>query len=53
MNLIKQSLHMHGYALYIWPAYGFVFGLLITNLLNTWWRGKRTRAELRAWLKSS
>ncbi|MDP3561013.1 MAG: heme exporter protein CcmD [Legionellaceae bacterium] len=44
---------MHGYALYIWPAYGIVTTVLIANLIGIVLRGKRTRAMLRTWLSRS
>jgi len=48
MNALMSWFEMHGYAMYIWPAYGLVFGVLITNLVISYRRGRRTRLALRA-----
>lgn len=53
MSDVTQWFEMHGYAMYIWPAYGLVFGVLIANLVSIRWRGKRTRHILRTWLGRS
>ncbi len=53
MSELRQWVEMHGYAVYVWPAYGLVFGVLMSNLLSILWRGKRTRHTLRTWLGRS
>lgn len=40
--------HMHGYAGYLWPAYGLVSLVLTGNLIVSLWRIKRLRSRLRS-----
>ncbi|MDP3704404.1 MAG: heme exporter protein CcmD [Legionellaceae bacterium] len=53
MSELMPWFAMHGYAVYVWPAYGLVFGVLIINVVSIRWRGKRTRQNLRTWLNRS
>lgn len=41
---------MHGYAAYIWPSYGLVFGVLIANALQAYRRARQVRQLLQQWL---
>lgn len=41
---------MHGYAAYIWPAYGVVFFALTMNLVLIKRQRRRTRKILQQWL---
>lgn len=50
MNFL-HSFSMGGYAHFVWPAYGFVFFVLVLNLLGTKWQGKRIRYQLKDWFK--
>ena len=45
-----SKLLMHGYALYVWPAYGLVFGVLIYNVVRARWRSKQIGRLLVQWL---
>lgn len=48
MTAIANWFHMHGYAMYLWPAYGLVTFVLAGNLIRSVWQGKRTRSQLRS-----
>lgn len=52
MSVLLHWFAMNGYAIYIWPAYGLVFFVLVTNLLSIKWQRLRTRKLLRQWFKS-
>ncbi|HBI21771.1 MAG TPA: heme exporter protein CcmD [Legionella sp.] len=41
---------MNGYAAYIWPAYGVVFGVLTMNLVLIKRQRNRLRKRLEQWL---
>lgn len=43
MNEFIAWVSMHGYAHYVWPAYGLVFGVLITNVWRIRWHGRKIR----------
>ncbi|HVT62648.1 MAG TPA: heme exporter protein CcmD [Legionellaceae bacterium] len=45
-----NKLLMHGYAIYIWPAYTLVFGVLAYNVLRARWRSKQICRSLLQWL---
>ena len=53
MNAIMTWLAMHGYGLYLWPAYGLVAGVLGLNA----WLVRRlrlsTRRRLQRWMQAS
>jgi heme exporter protein D len=40
MPAIQEFLHMGGYALYVWPAYGLTFIVLVFNVIIPLWREK-------------
>ena len=42
---------MHGYAAYIWPAYGLVFAVLVGNVVAIRRRSERIRHVLHAFVK--
>ena len=44
---------MSGYAIYIWPAYGLVFFVLMMNLFFIKRQGLRARNVLRQWFNQS
>lgn len=43
---LAAFLHMGGYALYVWSAYGVTALVLLANVLGPWLRGRRVREEL-------
>jgi heme exporter protein D len=51
MNQFMQWLAMGGYSLYIWPAYGLVCVVLVTNLLAIKLQRERILKKLQRWLK--
>ncbi len=51
MRLLTQWFGMHGYAPYIWSAYGLVFCALIANMVSARWRYRCARHQLRLKLK--
>lgn len=51
MNELIHWFGMHGYSIYIWPAYGLVLGVLCVNALIVKWQGRRIRKELLLWFK--
>ena len=51
MTQFLDWLAMGGYSHYVWPAYGFVFSVLGIKLLAILWQGRRTRHQLKMWLK--
>lgn len=46
-----NGLAMGKYAMYIWPAYGLVIGVLAMLLVDIKWQQKRTRRKLQQWFK--
>lgn len=52
MNQFMHWLSMGGYAAYIWPAYGLVSLVLISNLLSIKAQRVRVRKQLLKWFKS-
>lgn len=44
---------MNGYSIYVWPAYGLVFLVLMMNVLSIKWQSSRTLRLLRHWFKQS
>ena len=51
MNQFFNWLAMGGYSLYVWPAYGIVFAVLLMNLFSMKWKKKLTRQKLQQWFK--
>ncbi len=51
MSGFLQWFSMHGYSMYIWPAYGLVFFVLTMNAFSVKWQGKRVRKFLQHWFK--
>lgn len=51
MNQLLQWLAMGGYAIYVWPAYGLVFVVMIMYLFGIKWQAKRARKLLQLWIK--
>lgn len=51
MTALLDWFAMHGYAMYIWPAYGIVFVVLSINLVSIKWQSIRTRKSLLQWFK--
>jgi len=51
MNTLLNSLDMGGYALYVWSAYGLVFGALLMTTLSSVYQGKLLQKRLRRWLR--
>jgi heme exporter protein D len=51
MSEILDLLKMGGYSTYVWPAYGLVVTVLISNLLNIKWQRKRTYKKLEQYFK--
>lgn len=51
MNPFFEWLSMGGYSLYVWPAYGLVFGVLALNFLGIKRQKVRTRQKLQRWFK--
>ncbi len=51
MSQFMQWLAMGGYAIYIWPAYGLVCVVLVTNIVSIKWQHTRTRNRLQRWYK--
>ena len=51
MSVFLHWFAMNGYSIYIWPAYGLVFFVLIGNLLSIKWQRLRTRNVLKKWFK--
>lgn len=51
MNQFFDWLAMGGYSMYVWPAYGLVFAVLVMNLLSIKWQKKHTRKKLQQWFK--
>jgi heme exporter protein D len=49
MTQFMHWLMMGGYSIYVWPAYGVVFTLLVANLLGIKWQKKRTRKKIQQW----
>ncbi|PJD90713.1 MAG: heme exporter protein CcmD [Legionella sp.] len=47
-----NKLLMHGYGLYVWPAYAMVLGALAYNGLRARWRSKQVFRHLIQWLYS-
>lgn len=45
-----NKLLMHGYGLYVWPAYALVLGALAYNVLRARWRSKQVCQRLLQWL---
>ncbi|MCR9191644.1 MAG: heme exporter protein CcmD [Gammaproteobacteria bacterium] len=41
---------MHGYGLYVWPAYVLVFGVFVFNVTRARARSKQVRRILNQWL---
>ncbi len=48
MMTISNWFHMHGYAVYLWPAYGLVTFVLAGHLISSVWQMRRTRSQLRS-----
>ena len=46
-----QWLHMHGYAIYIWSAYGISLVILMTHLNIIRMYVKKVRKILQLWIK--
>jgi heme exporter protein D len=46
MSAIAAWLAMGGYAMFVWPAYGVAAGVLGGLALHSWWRHRRSGAEL-------
>ncbi|KTD18882.1 heme exporter protein CcmD [Legionella jordanis] len=51
MNPVLQWLNMGGYATYVWPAYGLVFGILILLAIRVKFDASRKRKQLQQWFK--
>ena len=51
MSQLMQWFCMGGYSRYIWPAYGLVCVVLVTNLCGIQWQRKQTRKKLQQWFK--
>ena len=46
-----QWFNMHGYALYVWSAYGIVAVVLSLQVISVKLYAKKVRGILRAWVK--
>lgn len=53
MNALSHWFAMHGYAPYIWSAYGLVCSVLIGNLVSMRWQRVRIYKMLQQWFKHS
>jgi heme exporter protein D len=51
MNQFFEWLKMGGYSIYVWPAFGLVWIVLVMNLLGVKWKKKQTRQKLQQWFK--
>jgi len=49
-NLIHW-LSMGGYSIYVWPAYGLVFAMLVVNILGIKTQNSKSRKKLLDWIK--
>ena len=52
MSLFCQWFAMHGYARYIWPAYGLVIAVLIFNVIYINKQRIRVQQATIRWLKN-
>lgn len=43
---VREFLEMGGYALYVWPAYGLTFIVLVLNVVIPWLREKQLKRNL-------
>ena len=50
MSPFMQWVSMHGYAVYVWPAYGLVGLVLVSNAVRSVWQKTRTHHVIRLWL---
>ena len=41
MNKLAEFFYMHGYGIYIWPAYGSVVAMLLIQWIIPWVRWKK------------
>jgi heme exporter protein D len=46
VSSLNEFLHMGGYAIYVWPAYGLALVVLLANFLSPLYRERRLRREL-------
>ncbi len=53
MTTFATWFHMHGYAIYLWPAYGLVTAILFGHFLISIRQGRRARAQLRSRFRRS
>jgi heme exporter protein D len=51
MSPFFDWLSMGGYSMYVWPAYGLVFGIFVVNFGVVKWQKNRTRQKLQRWFK--
>lgn len=51
MSAWSHVFDMGGYAMYVWPAYGLVFMVLISNLVALRRQRLRTFKKLQQWFK--
>lgn len=53
MSQLMQWVSMHGYALYIWPAYGIVTGALIWTLFDHKRQKEHVYKQLKKWYQGN
>jgi heme exporter protein D len=52
MNTVQAWFNMGGYAGYIWPAYGMVFGVFLLHIVHAKLQKKRVLKQLKRWCES-
>jgi len=46
MDALREFLHMSGYGIYVWSAYGMAFIVLVANVIVPVLRARELRARL-------